>query len=1030
MDEKIKGVIIHEDDAEPVLPPVAENAPPASDNIQEETTKAQSGPLPEEAEALITEKYEAPLAKKMLLLLLIAIVFVASVMMVYLKVSDTETLVTDAQKLVYPLGAGVVVGMMVVMWLCHQTMFRDTKKQPGAWVFPVFTGFVTLVCAMMAYACVGMWPVGEESAMIVDLHHQYTPMLSQLRDMILNGGSPLYSFEIGSGTSFIPMFAYYLASPLNLLLLLFPQHLLAEGVLVITLIKMALMGAMMALCMQYIFKRRDFSLVLIGVMFALMMYNLAYSWNIMWLDCVMFLPLVVMGFEHMMRTGKYLLYVLSLAYVLYANYYIGFMICIFLVLYYIAFFFRVRRGAVKQRIGFTRFAIGSLLGGGLAAFILLPAFISLSGTSAAGGNLPEFATNFNVFELIGRGLYGVEPTVRSGNLPNTYCGVLAVLTLPLFATMSSIPLRRRLAYLGLFFMMAISLVINQLDLLWHGLHSPNDLPYRFSFLYSFALLLITFEVLYRIKEIKASQIGMSVFGIAVYLIIEEQFGTQEYSYDSLYLSFALIAVYAVIMLLISQKKMAARVGYSLIAVFVVAEMMFNAAVSLQQLNNNEHYTNHDSYLDNQKTQVVTELVAQMQAIGDEEMGDDFYRFEFTPDHTLVDTAMFDYRGIKIFASTGSYSMTRFMGSLGYDVNGVNSQAYRQYIPSADAMLSLRYIALDKDLVNHPYLEKIKTVKSEDGANTYHIYRNKAYLPVGFMAGSAIKEHEFEYYNPIVSQNTLYQALTGTTENIMITEPISTSMTNLASVTGDASFSMSGSGTGVFKAVVSETAETYVYVDCRAASSINVSVKGGSSWNVTTHQPYMVNAGVLNEGTEIEVRVTSNNGCSGNIYVSRLDQEVFNRDLDMLNDEALKITSFDDSSMEGVVNAKADGVMCMSIEYDAGWTVLVDGKEVDTFRLYIDNDNAEQAESEAERNGDVINRNDYGAMLGFEVGAGEHTITLKFMPCGLIPGIVISVVSLAALIALLVYLKKRDTAKETQPVNNSQSETEDKGGDNT
>ncbi len=1012
MDEKITGVIHNEDDG-------------SSSN--ESTTV----PTPEEVEEVVFKAKDNSLAMKRLLIgLLIAIVFVATVVMVYLKVSDTETLVTEAQKLLYPLGAGALVGTMVVAWLYHQTLRKEDAVEAKAWFYPVLSGAVTLASAALAYICIGMWPVGEESAMIVDLHHQYTPMLSQLRDMLLDGGSPLYSFEIGSGTSFIPMFAYYLASPLNLLLLLFPQHLLAEGVLVITLIKMALMGAMMALCMQYIFKRRDFSLIAIGVMYALMMYTLAYSWNIMWLDCVMFLPLVVMGFEHMMRTGKYLVYVLSLAYVLYANYYIGFMICIFLVLYYVAFFFRVKRGPVKQRVGFVRFVIGSLLGGGLAAFILLPAFISLSGTSAAGGNMPEFATNFNVFELIGRGLYGVEPTVRSGNLPNTYCGVLAVLALPIFATMSTIPLRRRLAYLGLFFMMGISLVINQLDLLWHGLHSPNDLPYRFSFLYSFALLLIAFEVLYRIKDIKPSQIAVSVFGIAVYLIIEEQFGTQEYSYDSLYLSFALIAVYAVVMLLVSQKKMVARVGYSLIAVFVVAEMMFNAGLSLQQLNNNEHYTNHDSYLDNQKTQVVQELVAQMQAIGDTEMGDDFYRFEFTPDHTLVDTAMFDYRGIKIFASTGSYSMTRFMGSLGYDVNGVNSQAYRQYIPSADAMLSLRYIALDKDLVDHPYLEKIKTVKSEDGANTYHIYRNKAYLPVGFMANAGIKEHEFEYYNPIVSQNTLYQALTGTAENIMITEPITTSMTNLASVTGDASFSMSGSGTGVFTATVSKTAETYVYVDCRAASSINVSVKGGSSWNVTTHQPYMVNAGVLNEGTEIEVRVTSNNGCSGNIYVSHLDQDVFNRDIEMLSDEALKITSFDDSSMEGVVNAKADGVMCMSIEYDAGWTVEVDGKEVETFRLYIDNDNAEQAQGEADRDGaGDINRNDYGAMLGFEVGAGQHTVTLKFSPRGLLPGIVISVVSLGALLVVLDSVKRRDTGKGFLPfLNSKKAVVEDKGDD--
>ena len=612
---------------------------------------------------------------------MLAIVFFAVAAMIYLIAKEADTLVTEAQKMLYPLLSGVTVGGLTVAWLYHQCAPGDLLgKERKAWFYPVVSGALTLIVACVAYIGIGMWPVGEKSAMIVDMHHQYAPMLSQLRDMLLNGGSVLYTFEAGTGTSFIPLFAYYLASPLNLLLILFPKAFMAEGILIITLIKMTLSGAFMTLCVQYMFKRRNYASVAVGIMYAMMMYMLAYSWDIMWLDCVMFLPLVVMGFEHMMRTGKYLLYVVSLAYALYANYYIGFMVCIFMVLYYAVFFFRVKRNGVKQTVGFTRFAIGSALGGGLAMFILLPAFLSLSSTSAAGGSLPEFATNFNFFELIGRGLYGVEPTIRSGNLPNTYCGVLAVLALPIFATMSSIPLRRRLSYLGLFLFMAISLVINQLDLVWHGLHSPNDLPYRYSFLYSFALLLIAYEVLYRIRDIKPIQILASIFGIGVYLIIEENFGTEEYSYASLYLSFVLIVVYGVIMLLVSQKKMLARSAYLLLTVIITAEMMFNATSTFTQMNNNEHYTSHADYLDNEITQAVQATVDRMEEIGDEAANGDFYRLEFLPRRTTADTALFDYRGITVFASSGSYNMTRFMGSMGYDVNGVNSQLYKSFVP--------------------------------------------------------------------------------------------------------------------------------------------------------------------------------------------------------------------------------------------------------------------------------------------------------------------------------------------------------------
>lgn len=69
----------------------------------------------------------------------------------------------------------------------------------------------------LAYAYLGMWPVGVETGLIVDMHHQYAPLLADLRDMLLHGGSPLYSFHVGLGSSYLPLFAYYLASPFNLL---------------------------------------------------------------------------------------------------------------------------------------------------------------------------------------------------------------------------------------------------------------------------------------------------------------------------------------------------------------------------------------------------------------------------------------------------------------------------------------------------------------------------------------------------------------------------------------------------------------------------------------------------------------------------------------------------------------------------------------------------------------------------------------------------------------------------------------------
>lgn len=120
----------------------------------------------------------------------------------------------------------------------------------------------------------------------------------------------------------------------------------------------------------------------------------------------MILPLVVLGFERMMRTGKFLTYVLSLAYALYANYYIGFMICLFMVLYYAVYFLAASAGKPgRQANPFLRFVVGSALGGGLAMFLLIPVAMALGQTSAAGGTLPDIKANFDIFNLLGRHLY-------------------------------------------------------------------------------------------------------------------------------------------------------------------------------------------------------------------------------------------------------------------------------------------------------------------------------------------------------------------------------------------------------------------------------------------------------------------------------------------------------------------------------------------------------------------------------------------------------------------------------------------------
>ena len=497
--------------------------------------------------------------------------------------------------------------------------------------------------------------------------------------MIINGGSPLYSFEVGLGTSFLPLFGYYLASPFNLLLTLFPESMLNEGILVITLLKNMLTAGLFALCVQYIFRKRDISVMIVAILYSMMMYLLAYSWNIMWLDCVMFLPLVVMSFEKLIRTGRYLPYVLSLAYALYSNYYIAFMLCLFMVLYFI--FSCIRQEHTLNSFGrnFARFSIGSALGGGLAMFLIVPVYISLAHTSAAGSTLPDMKNNFEMLALFGRHLYATTPTIRSGNLPNIYCGLLSVILLPIFATMKSIRLRRRIAYLGLLGTIAISFVINQFDLVWHGLHAPNDLPYRFSFLYCFVLVLIAYETLVHIRKINLKQICGSLAGIIGLIMLQEHFGGDDYDFVTIYVSLLLVFVYMLIIGLASRRKIGVRPAYILLLLVVTIEMVFNGGSSFKTMQAKNTLL-HATIMWRMILQSHTQGGKSYRGNRDAAANGDFYCLEFLPRRTTVDTALYDYRGITVFASSSPQNLTKFMGYIGYAVNGVNSHLYKSFVP--------------------------------------------------------------------------------------------------------------------------------------------------------------------------------------------------------------------------------------------------------------------------------------------------------------------------------------------------------------
>ena len=199
----------------------------------------------------------------------------------------------------------------------------------AAFVLPVF---LTLVIMLVT----GQYPFGDHTMLIWDMDWQYNSFFAHLHDIIHGEASPWYSFSRAIGGDMMGLSAYYLVSPFNFLFIFFGAENIYAGVAILLLLKMGSLGWAMY---RYLYSRRQSADVLLfSTAYALCANVVAYFYNIMWLDGLILLPLMVLGIEQLVEKRRFFLYVITLGLGVITNFYIGFMMCIFSVIYFVYFF--------------------------------------------------------------------------------------------------------------------------------------------------------------------------------------------------------------------------------------------------------------------------------------------------------------------------------------------------------------------------------------------------------------------------------------------------------------------------------------------------------------------------------------------------------------------------------------------------------------------------------------------------------------------------------------------------------------------
>ena len=233
---------------------------------------------------------------------------------------------------------------------------------------------IPLLLSIAICAGNGVYPFGEQCILHVDMYHQYCPFFTEFLNKLQNGGSLMYTWREGLGSDFVALYAYYLASPLNWLLILWPKAYVIEFMTLTILIKIGVAGLCMFLFLDAHFALEQKGRVLLwtalvfSFAYALSGFVAAYSWDIMWMDGVALAPLIYAGLERLVKEGRAALYYISLSVAILANYYIGMIICVFLVFYFLFLFLEQR---AQRGRAFLQFVWYSLLAGALVLISFL-----------------------------------------------------------------------------------------------------------------------------------------------------------------------------------------------------------------------------------------------------------------------------------------------------------------------------------------------------------------------------------------------------------------------------------------------------------------------------------------------------------------------------------------------------------------------------------------------------------------------------------------------------------------------------------
>ncbi len=855
------------------------------------------------------------------------------------------------------------------------------------------------------FACYhfSVFPFGDEYCLFkIDLVHQYAPMLTNLYDLIKEGKEITYSWNAGLGYSFIGNFFTYIASPFNLLVLLFKRENIPDAVSVIILLKSMLTAGSFSYYLKKTFEKTDAVNVGFSLLYAFSGWFVAYNWNIMWLDVLFCLPLAAVGVQNIIKEKKFVLYILVLAYSIFTSYYTAYMLCLFLCLYFIYYYFTSTEVKKDFSLGLFKsnffksarmFALSSVTAACLAAVAVIPMIFVLKKSSSVTDTFTGLELFFNPLSFWTQHFSGVLAVLQGNNeygAPNVWCGMLAVLLLPVYFLSKSQTKKERVSDLCLWLFMALSLGINILCFVWCGFHFPNGFGDRFSFIYIFITLTITFKAILKIKEYKTVSVIISSICAALFITVMYFSGIVKVEKYTLIIGIGFSVLWLAVYFVSKIKKLDVSLLKIVVLFFICIEIVFS---QLENLDFNYYRADYDG--NSAQIRTALSLVSQKE---DEK----FFRAESVNISAYILPMIIGYNGVSDYSSATDFAVAKSQCALGLSGNKENYFTYLSQTPVYNSIFSIKYLTDSGSVLKNS--EHFDFCLENEGIS---VYKNKYSLPLGFCVPDSVKDYSSETdTNPFYRQNELFKLMSGVDgtfnycqpENIK-TENLSLSVFNQSDDKEYKCFTAQikdtdETGYVTFEYVLPKDGEYYFSCDYKTcADGAEISVSGeripfaGRMSNITYEPKGIVPLGNIGSGQAVEIRLPVDKKTEGKpicVYVASFNKDKFIEGYNRLSEHTLKLSEFENTRFKGTVTADESCLLFTSIPFDRGWHITVDGKPVRESEIVaVDN-----------------------AYISVPLTKGEHTVEFSFFPVGLKTGAAVSSLTAVGFIAFLLIRKKR------------------------